>query len=131
MSVRKLQNLQMRGKIFQGKIYLKGVKRSLVPLDCVVKRLKLRLKWHNDVCELLARSELEPTIAVRTLLFKARHHIDTVFYYGRWQAFLKIEPEADVLRSLEGPVGVLPELQDEEVVVHESNAAMAAGGSEP
>eukprot|EP00971_Amphidinium_carterae_P006935 137125-Amphidinium_carterae.1 len=55
--------------------------------------------------------------AVRTLLFEARHQIDTVFYYGRWQALeIEIEPEADVLRSLDGPVDVPPGLQDEEVV---------------
>eukprot|EP00971_Amphidinium_carterae_P287393 5704974-Amphidinium_carterae.1 len=67
--------------------------------------------------------------AVRTLLFEARHQIDTV-YYSRWQALLEIE-----LRSLEGPVEVPPGLQkekeeEEEVVeVQESNAAMAADGT--
>eukprot|EP00971_Amphidinium_carterae_P002438 48334-Amphidinium_carterae.1 len=110
------------GKIFQGKIYLKGVKRSLVPLGCVVKRLKLRLKWHDDVCKLLAKSDLEPTIKTS----------DRYNVLLRSMTFLKIEPEADVLRLLEGPVDVSPGLQDKEVVeVHESNAAMAADGSGP
>eukprot|EP00971_Amphidinium_carterae_P086951 1720496-Amphidinium_carterae.1 len=54
----------------------------------------------------------------------------TVFA-SRWQALLGVGPEAGVRKSVEGPVEVPPGLQREEVVeVQDSNAAMAADGSE-
>eukprot|EP00971_Amphidinium_carterae_P080620 1595097-Amphidinium_carterae.1 len=75
---------------------------------------------------------------MRTLLYEARHHVATVFYYGRWEALLDIGPEAEALRlfgrRIEHPPG-LEDIQEECRVVDpvdldEYNAAMAADSND-
>eukprot|EP00971_Amphidinium_carterae_P150689 2987647-Amphidinium_carterae.1 len=60
------------GKIYQGKILLRGFKRSLCPLGAIVKPLQLKLTWHNAKCLLLARSSknLDVWLPVKGLLYE-------------------------------------------------------------
>eukprot|EP00971_Amphidinium_carterae_P248543 4934012-Amphidinium_carterae.2 len=64
---------------------------------------------------------------VRTLLDEARHQLDTVLYYGRWQALLEIDTEADAARVVERPLEAPVEVEE----IEDSYAAMAADGSDP
>eukprot|EP00971_Amphidinium_carterae_P037761 742739-Amphidinium_carterae.1 len=111
------------GKIYQGEIYLRGVKRSLLPLGSIVKKLILKLEWHNNRCNLLAVSELDPKTwipimepivrnglmyvskdqvkAIRVLIREAWMKLDVLFYYGRWETLLNLDTEEDALKALQ------------------------------
>eukprot|EP00971_Amphidinium_carterae_P253676 5036058-Amphidinium_carterae.2 len=90
-----------------------------VPSTPVVKRLQLKLMWHNEKCMLLARSSkdlgvwlpvIEPLIrnqlmylskdqfrAVRSLLYDSRLKLDETFYNGRWEQLLDLPSEDEAI----------------------------------